>query len=843
MKYSIDYLNNLTLKDFLKLISSLSDNELLDIINSNDFDKIDNTILKSLFLKSNNNIKKEILKNEILFDKLMNTSPNKVGKLLLELVDIDTLRLIVNSSYVPKYINKIIEYLEKIDVDVFLKITKEIDFMQIFETNSIFKDYNALYNYLVNEKKYDINISELFINRVKSGLNPLTLIRTSNEKELFILSKFNLIIKVQDSDENTITLSNGFSFDYNLLKKLYTKRVYTLSNLLLRHGNTNYEEVLVATIKLYSVFGFDNAFKIINNCFTQMTDSAITRIHEIDFKDLRREFRINNQNKFYYYGIEQNALEAITKNDVAFFLPFTFENNIDEANNLINELKKHIKEMTPARSEEYIKETLIKTIKKREQRYKDIHIKLTRTRINNKNPKYTVSAHELVSILGDVDDKFNLDEKGRSIPDLELQKFLLGNLKRDNDCLLRLIINKEAFGLNDTIGEVINKFDIFKEAVNKSKGKLSLNSVLDVIDISKVSLYDMKPDLQDITLATISKIIKSREYCTESENEIVKGVFQLHRARKWKIYSTIPNIKGVCDDIKYSVAPFDADYLLTAGIDAGNCLKVGALGEEFLKYCLTNKNGIIVYLYDTNGNIYVCPFVRSGNTIHCNGIDPKPEGEILESCLKALEEFAKRVCNESVIPNREHYNNIEMVTITDLHIFDYMNKSNYERFDLQETLPIDAAAYTDYNKKEIKNYVLYKSDTYSGSIYYVSNDKFYQPRNPIYKYNVLKEYDKERINIFVNSIAYSYIDYLPYSEEIKNILRDNYQLMDASSFRFIVGNKDWFIAIDSGLSLITYLLPYDDRAKAEYLDALGKVNELIKQFTDDDNKDLKKKSR
>ena len=67
--------------------------------------------------------------------------------------------------------------------------------------------------------------------------------------------------------------------------------------------------------------------------------------------------------------------------------------------------------------------------------------------------------------------------------------------------------------------------------------------------------------------------------------------------------------------------------------------------------------------------------------------------------------------------------------------------------------------------------------------------------------------------------------------------------MDASSFRFIVGNKDWFIAIDSGLSLITYLLPYDDRAKAEYLDALGKVNELIKQFTDDDNKDLKKKSR
>ena len=102
MKYSIDYLNNLTLKDFLKLISSLSDNELLDIINSSDIDKINDNILKSLFLKCNNTLKKEILKKEILFDKLMNTSPNKVGKVLLELVDIDTLRLIVNSPPIIK---------------------------------------------------------------------------------------------------------------------------------------------------------------------------------------------------------------------------------------------------------------------------------------------------------------------------------------------------------------------------------------------------------------------------------------------------------------------------------------------------------------------------------------------------------------------------------------------------------------------------------------------------------------------------------------------------------------------------------------------------------------------
>ena len=78
---------------------------------------------------------------------------------------------------------------------------------------------------------------------------------------------------------------------------------------------------------------------------------------------------------------------------------------------------------------------------------------------------------------------------------------------------------------------------------------------------------------------------------------------------------------------------------------------------------------------------------------------------------------------------------------------------------------------------------------------------------------------------------------------MKRMLKANYQEIDASSYRFIVGNKDWFIAIDNILSLITYLLPYDERAKDEYLNALSKVNELIKQFTNDDNRDKRKRSK
>ena len=847
MEYNIDEINKLSLVDFLKLFDSLNEEELIDIVNSNVILNMNGNLFKTFFLKSSIEVKKCILENEILFDKVMSIKPNSNGKMLFELFDekkINTiLALFINSKYITKYEQLITNYLKKIDDETFFKLINELDFLQVFNEHSIFKNSNYLYNFLVNTMKYDINTSELFINRVKTGLNPLTLLRTTNEKELFLLAKFNLVIKVRDTNDNKITLSNGYSIDYDILKKLYTKHVYTLSNMLLRKGNTNHEEVFIATIQLYSIFGFDNAFKIINNTFTQMTESAINRVCEVSFKDLRREFRINNQNKFYYYGIEQGAIEAIAKMDINFFLPFTFENDIEEAFELMNLIKKHIKGMTPGESEEYIKEILINAINKREKCYKKINMNLTKERIKNKNPKNMITASDIVNILGDAIPTFNLDEKGINTPNPDIQSFLLGNLKKDNDCLFRLIINKEAFGLNDTISNVINNFTTIKEAVNKSNGKLSLNSILDIIDISKVNLYDMTPDLQDIMLSTLSKIIKSKKYRTKPEEIVVKETFNLHRERKHKVFSTIPSIKGTCENIKYRVAPFDADYLLAAGVDADNCLKVGALGEDLLRYCLLNKNGVIVYLYDSQNNVYVCPFIRSGNTIHCNGIDPKPEESLLEECLKALEQFAKEVCDTSTIEGREHYSNIEAVTITDLHIPNYMKNSKYEKFNLQEYLPIDAGIYTDYNKDTIENYFLYKSSSYTGSIYYVSNDEFYQTRNPIYKYNVLKEFDKERINIFVNNIAYSYIDYLPVDEDTKRSLKENYKNIDASSFRFIVGNKDWFIAIDNRLSLVTYILPYDERARTEYLESLNNVNEFIKKFTDEDIQSLRKRSR
>ena len=100
MKYSVNEINKLSLVDFLKLFNSLTEEELIDIINSNVLLNMNETLFKTFFLKCSVEVKKHILENEILFDKVMNIKPNNNGKILFELIDKESLRLIINSKYI-----------------------------------------------------------------------------------------------------------------------------------------------------------------------------------------------------------------------------------------------------------------------------------------------------------------------------------------------------------------------------------------------------------------------------------------------------------------------------------------------------------------------------------------------------------------------------------------------------------------------------------------------------------------------------------------------------------------------------------------------------------------------
>ncbi len=160
----------------------------------------------------------------------------------------------------------------------------------------------------------------------------------------------------------------------------------------------------------------------------------------------------------------------------------------------------------------------------------------------------------------------------------------------------------------------------------------------------------------------------------------------------------------------------------------------------------------------------------------------------------------------------------------------YFRENSYLKYQLETYIPIDCPCYTDYNKKDKENYIISKSDDYKENKYYLAKDKFYQKRKEDYEFNIDKEYDKERLSLIVNSIAYSAIDYKNISPALKNRAKRTFKPIDVNTFKYIVGNKDWYVAIDDQYNILANLLPYDERAKKEYIKHLSQAPLLIENM-------------
>ena len=408
-------------------------------------------------------------------------------------------------------------------------------------------------------------------------------------------------------------------------------------------------------------------------------------------------------------------------------------------------------------------------------------------------------------------------------------------MKKDNDCLLRLMLNEECFGLEYNVSNFINNFELIKSIAEKSN--LSLNSVLDIIDIMKIQFFNLKPNEKDIYLSTLSKVIASKKFCEDPTIDVLNETCKLHVERKKKVYSSIPTVEGMCDDVRYFVAPYDAEYLLSAGVDSENCFRISGLGEKFFRYCLTNPQAAIIML-EKNNKRYLCPTVRSGNGVHVNGIDPKIPNEDKKSIIDALNMCFSDIINKSSIESNKD-NLIQVCTLSDLHLKDDLKK--YTKYNQQATFPINENCYCDYNKPEITNYILCQTEDYKKNNYYESTDKFYQTRNKVFEYNIDKEYDSKRVEMLINLIAYSSIDFENISNKEKNSRKRKYKNIDIDKYLYIMGNKDWYVLIDENLNIVANLLPYDKRAIEEYKTALKKAPIIVEKIMNEREKNGKQK--
>ena len=795
----INYFKHLTLNDF--------------VYNIDDIYKLDIGKFKLFFFNVDDKIKKYILDDDILFERVLEIPGNKNGKLIFELVNDDIRNYIIfNDKLKNSNTGKelLIKYLDKLDCNKFSLFCDKYDVdKKIFEIS-------------VKDELLKYNASSYIRSLIRNSkdFNPMFLLKINNIYQLFIYSKFNILVNVFGYDKY-IYFEDGSYIEYDFLIKINKKHVCNLLKLLKdKDSNCGNKELFIGIIKLYSLFGYDNSKKIIEDYFTYSTVKSVKRASLELFKDQRRDFRLKNQKKFYYYGMEKDVLKALKERDNSIFRSICLKDDDKYINKFIKQLyKKLIKADFLIERQRLVKETIVSEIKKRENYYQEKDVLKYKKYYNEIARNRPLSGLEIYKMFKDIKINVILNDKGQVILNDNLIKFLLGNCRRDNDCLLRMVINKQAMGLNTELFNIINNFNTINDFVSKNNN-LSLYSLLDVIDISKVLLYDLKPDELDITLSTLSKILSSRTYLEDSSDNIVSKVLELHKIRKKKFWSTIPKIKWCIGEIKYELADFDDESLLTSGIDGDDCLKIGGAGEEFLTFCLTSPNGGIMFLYYNNVK-YILPCSRNGNMININSIDPEINDRATYNII------IMALIKISNLWTKDINNGIDIVTITDMHISEFMKDSKLERIAFDKYIPLGTNIYSDYNKVDVNNYVLSKSRDNICINYDKVNERFYQPRTMPYIYTLNSDYDKERFSITINNIAYSNIDYLYDNEIERKFYKDNYINIDVNDYLYIIGNKDWFIAINRNKEILYHVLPYDYRALEEFNNYFNNLEAII----------------
>lgn len=836
----IKYLSSLTLVEFNMLYCKLTTNELNEILNNPYLKELDNKIFNSLILRTKTNLISPILNNEEIYDKLMKLPIRSNNKNVLEIImdsDVEKLKIIIKNNNIDKYSNTIKKFLMNLNDEKFKFIISLFDYDKT----------NLLYSKYKKEILQKFNNDEKQLEEFKTlKLNPLMLLKLNNYKELLIYVKFKLLVNVEnDLNENNITFDNGLIIPINIFDSINISQVNKLIKILKEDYKASDIVALDLSLKLYYVFTFDNAKKILENKFTNMTDSAILRIIDFNFKEERREYRSKNPEHFYCFSLVNKIVNKLATNKILDVETSEVKNLCLEEENLsqlVEQLENNHKNSIvngiadKKKLEDLVSGTLTKIIKEREQKLKEIFSKNESERIKNKcNCSKKLDLRDLNNLFGNVG-LYEIINKYKKEDIKNIINLLLGNCKGNNNCLFRIIINEEALGLNTLTSEIINKYKLIENMTNNKKYNFSSNSILDLIDIMKIHYeISLQPNERDIFLSTLTKIKSSKEFCTKTDQEILKSTLDLHKERKNKIWSSIPQVKDSYNNIQYEVAPFDAEYLLSAGIDSKNCLKISAAGEDLFRYCLTSPHAVLIYLKD-GSDTYICPVVRSGNAIHCNGIDPVMKEERKDIIIEALKDCFEKIMSKNYRNAKEkprnHEDNIEIATITNLHLDNYLD-DKFEQYVLERPIPIDKPeCYSDFNKAEIKTYILTKSKTYEKNYYYIPKDKYYEQRNKVYQYYITEGLDKERLNLMVNSIFYSSIDNERISDKEKAKLKRSYQEKNVADYLYVVGNKDWVLTVDNQYKLSGTIIGHDRRALDEYKAASKKALDIIYNIKD-----------
>ncbi|MBP3461470.1 MAG: hypothetical protein J6K21_03565 [Bacilli bacterium] len=835
----------LNLVDYIKKIQNMSDSELEELISSEEFKNAENHIINSTFNFLSKNLKKFFIENQELLFKLLKSIQSQ--KIKFNVIDNDTQYEVIKNIEPFLKLNdielyNIVKSMNKDVYELFINnLNNYIYNNDVFSKNSLIVNINNLYNdfrnnvknsyyieQLIQKIKNDFNINndelakQISYNFLLKNRNIFELYRVKTYNQLYIYNKFNIVVSEEIfNDEN----QDKYNISLELLEILNNKHVIKIiQKLKEKEKYDNNDKIFITAIKLYCLFGLDNALKVINDNFTYSTNKSLEKAANFNFLYERRNYRINNQDEFYSYETIEKLKKALQNNEKGFIKKISSNGDTVYVNSLFEQLKENY---TLYKNDQkmlnYLNETIKNEINEREKNIKSFYT--ANYYQNNSKKRNPLTCEELFNIFSEYDcflTKF--DQNGNVVMDSKIRDLLLDNEKKDNDCLLRMFFNNQLLNYDVELINIINEFDKIDRMLNlckENKKTFSEKELLNILDVHKILKFNLDVDEKDIPLSALSKTIISKKHLTINENEALKEFKKIFKENRKKNSSTIPKAKGVTkNNIRYKVLDKNDIELLTCGIDVGSCFKPGALGGEFYKYALTSKYSDVIGIWDNNNNFYMCPIIRNGNGIYGNGIDPD---NINKDTIPIIIEALKK-CYSEIIKKSDKTEKIDFCTITNLH--NYINdNSKYEKIKIKNIPIIDNNFYCDFIKNDIVNYILVGNANNIKE--YRPKIEYLIPRQKNYVFSKEQNQDKLIIEERINEIEYNSLK--QNNQEYSNINIDDYI--------YVVCNEDWYIALREDFSLKTACLSYDKRAKDEYLRELMKVKLNYELYSALDNKE------
>lgn len=353
---------------------------------------------------------------------------------------------------------------------------------------------------------------------------------------------------------------------------------------------------------------------------------------------------------------------------------------------------------------------------------------------------------------------------------------------------------------------------------------MSINSLLDIIDAVKARFYNLEFDQMDISLTTLTKIFNSRVNCDKGFDEILATVVDFRRKARKKYCSFIPYVSGKLENgYRYEVVLPSYEGYVAMGIDSGDCFKVGGAAQDFLEACMTRPFAEVIAIYDEKDKRYICPCVRSGNAIIGNGFDPELPEDKVDEFLEVLRECYRFMAEQSWESEK-----IEMGTITDLHIKSFIDGQKLEAIVNPNSF-LDNYFYNDFDKKDTRNFILYRDSELVSYKWYVPSITYDKPRESegFCLYDSSQLIEQTEVMEKINGIVYSSIDFEAMTDLEKMKKRETFLPLEGAGYQYVISNNDWCVLVDYDKKITGFKASLDPRVEEEMLEGYKVIESLI----------------